>query len=1256
MTSKSATIDTFDSVFYRQQHECEYLTKFLTNLKKKGENNFTVLYLEQRMALLQETWANIKQQDGFLNACSKDDMDKWEHPYFKEATMDSATETYDDTWMYISTHLANLRPRLNAPLVENTTVPNSNKPVSQVNSVKLPKVDLPKFDGDYTKWKPFEARFNSGIIKNVTLSDDVGLQYLFSCLSGKALSAVEHLDVTENNFQIAWDRLKDTYDNERVIVGSLLKQLHSFSTIRSDSLESMQQFTLKFRNTLEALKKLGRGSAEDHLVYLLTSKFDSELNKDWYKLLGKTRVYPSYDTVEEFLVTKATAVELAGESPSKCENIGKTTGQARVKTSTHVVEETKAQFIPCVFCTAPHTIRDCMAFRKLNPRARFDFLKPRRVCINCLNQNHTVSLCKSTNVCRECGGKHHTLLHRGDKGSNGNNVRAVSNSASQINSNSARAPFVNNRSSPVKSDGTTDQSPGETSKNVALHSSDTVPNDGKTVLLATAIVKVYAPDGRTRLARALLDQGSQSSFVTMNLVQDLRLQKSRTPVSVTGLGGNNANSIDYSSHIRIGHSDGDKPIAATRAYIVRNISQYAPPRINVEKYHEFKHLTLADQDPTSNHRIDMLIGAELFGQILKPGLRRTRNAGPIAQNTVFGWILSGQASDANQNSPTILAHHTSINDDPLEKALCRFWESEAIPSCSLLTQEEKQCEKHFTDTYSRDDTGRFIVRLPFNKPKPSDFLGDTLRGAVSALTRLTNKLQNDINVKSEYTEFLREYESLGHMSRLGTVDRNCTYIPHRAVIRNESKTTKLRVVFNATNKSSSGYSLNDLLHVGPKLQLDITSILLNWRIHEYVMVADIEKMFRQILVHPADRHFQCILWMNEITDELEAYELNTITYGTACAPYLSMRVIRELNTLDGADYPLASPVLSNQVYVDDVFFGSPDKKLLEQTRVQLCTLLARGGFNLRKWAGNNPETLYNIPECEHSHAIDLRIFNESELKVLGIRWIPSEDAFYFSLQQFIPRTDRMTKRELLTEIAKLFDPLGWLSPLVVRAKILMQQQWLEQLGWDDQVSESTQNSWNAFCIDWRALNAMRIPRWIRYGPDCISLQLHGFSDASRAAFSCAIYARVTRISGVTYTTLLAAKTRVAPIKTLSIPILELNGANQFFAAEISMLSEGKSVNKHSPLLPLNPFIDTEGILRVGGRLQNSFLAWDTKHPIVLPKHIVSDLIITYTHRISLHGGTQITIHTVRQRFWILGIRNTTLYVQLGPLKNTPCKF
>jgi len=226
------------------------------------------------------------------------------------------------------------------------------------------------------------------------------------------------------------------------------------------------------------------------------------------------------------------------------------------------------------------------------------------------------------------------------------------------------------------------------------------------------------------------------------------------------------------------------------------------------------------------------------------------------------------------------------------------------------------------------------------------------------LRSLERGLARNSDERSQYSAFLQEYESHGHMRRIATKNEEgfqTVYLPHHPVVKSTSTTTKLRVVFNASAPSSNRTTLNDHQWVGIKLQLDLPTLLTRWRVHRYVYCADIEKMFRQIRVDDRDLDFQRILWRHKPSDPIQEFQLLTVTYGMASAPFLAMRVLRQLVEDEGHAFPLASPIVRDQVYVDDCLFGAADAALARQTRDQLIALLRRGGFELRKWASNSPE-------------------------------------------------------------------------------------------------------------------------------------------------------------------------------------------------------------------------------------------------------------------------------------------------------------
>ena len=223
---------------------------------------------------------------------------------------------------------------------------------------------------------------------------------------------------------------------------------------------------------------------------------------------------------------------------------------------------------------------------------------------------------------------------------------------------------------------------------------------------------------------------------------------------------------------------------------------------------------------------------------------------------------------------------------------------------------------------------------------------------------LERKFATNESFKQLYVDFMEEYENLGHMTKIKDVNKNQEqyYIPHHGIFK-ESTTTRLRVVFDASAHTQNGLSLNDKLLVGPKIQDDLFEILLRFRIHKYAMVADIEKMYRQINIVSEQRPLQRILWRKHTDEPLQIYELNTITYGTASAPFLAVRCLQQIGIDTQFSQPQCSKVILNDFYMDDVLTGANIIQEAKNLKSDLTDLLKNYGFNLRKWLSNCSEVL-----------------------------------------------------------------------------------------------------------------------------------------------------------------------------------------------------------------------------------------------------------------------------------------------------------
>ncbi|XP_062707261.1 uncharacterized protein LOC134287949 [Aedes albopictus] len=612
----------------------------------------------------------------------------------------------------------------------------------------------------------------------------------------------------------------------------------------------------------------------------------------------------------------------------------------------------------------------------------------------------------------------------------------------------------------------------------AAHSNNPV-NPASQVVLLTALVNVMDHQQRPRVCKALLDCGSQ----------------------ITG--------------------------------------QVPSVKINLENWELPQGLRLADPSFHEPSHVDLLIGMDWFYDIMKPGCLKIDDNLPSLHDSKLGWLVGGKLLDCSSN---LVLNSCAVRVDPVEELVQKFWEVEGVSSELVLSSEEEQCESQFASTHRRDDSGRFIVHLPL-KDNASQ-LSDSRTMALRRFFMLESKLQRHPELKAQYDVFMDEYESLGHCREVQERDDPPGvlkwYLPHHAVLRPSNTTTKCRVVFDASAKVA-GLSLNDVLMTGYNVQSDLLSIILRFRRYRYVMSTDVAKMYRQVAVDPAFTPLQRIFWRKSPQDPLRVLELTTVTYGTASAPFLATRSLLQLARDERETFPLASAVVEKNVYIDDALFGSDDFLQACELRDQLIALLQSGGMHLHKWSSNTSQLLSPIPSEDRDSCAS---FSESGLneviKTLGLMWNPSTDEFLFRSSPS-EKASRPTKRQVLSKIAKIYDPLGLISPVVVLAKIVMQKLWISKLNWDDPLDDTLLNEWENFLMSLPTSEQIRIPRHV-LSNKAVRYELHGFADASQKAYGACVYVRSIFPDGTASTKLVSAKSKIAPISPLTIPRKELLAA------------------------------------------------------------------------------------------------------------------
>lgn len=673
------------------------------------------------------------------------------------------------------------------------------------------------------------------------------------------------------------------------------------------------------------------------------------------------------------------------------------------------------------------------------------------------------------------------------------------------------------------------------------HSLLTRASPTSTVILATAIVMIKDTFGENQPIRALLDCASQSSYISESCAQRLGLSRQRYHTPILALGGVQVNQARGRSICHVSSKFDPTFLYTTSAIVIKCITNNMPTTyFDLNSLSHIKNLKLADPECNIPAPVDMLIGAEMFPHVLHGGRISDGPNKPVAVETVFGWVLMGETplSPATFISTFTLINENSPDDATVDGVLRRFWEIEEVaPAPTAPNPEETKCENIFEKTVERAATGRYTVPLPFRSFPP--VLGNSYNAALKCLNSLQNRLRSKEKLKNDYIAFMEDYINSGHMSVIKDSRPNFDqyYIPHHCVLRPDSTTTKLRVVFNASKPTTNGVSLNDVLLTGPALQQDIVSILLRARFHAYLITADIRQMYRQILVRPEHRPYQRILWNSDFSKPAEIYQLNTVTYGLNCAPYLALRTLRSLANDERSKYPKAAEVLDRDTYVDDIITGCDTLENAISLQTELSNLLASGGFELRKWSANDPKILEQLPDEYKQLHVNLALDKDVSVKILGLRWCPSLDKFSYNIQSI---NKNCTKRIILSEIARIFDPLGWLSPLSMSIKILIQYLWALSLDWDSQPPKEVIVRWETIQNQLPSLTSLTIDRFI---PKFEAIDLIGFCDASSSGYAAVIYTRSELdVESTGHVALLCAKTRVAPIKRISIPRLELCAA------------------------------------------------------------------------------------------------------------------
>ncbi|XP_055691286.1 uncharacterized protein LOC129794555 [Lutzomyia longipalpis] len=980
--------------------------------------------------------------------------------------------------------------------------------------IKLQPISIPTFSGSYQEWPTFKDIFLTTIGDSKKLPDAHKMQYLISSLSGEAKETVQHMKICDNNYRAAWSLLSEKYDDQCALINDNIQRFLSQPNIKASSEASVRQFRTTCNSILHSLDSLNANGRDIWLVHWASKHLDSESMSLWAREI-KNKL-PTWDLFDKFLDERAKTLAIytppVEKSTSQKSQAPQKSNTRPKQNATNLINTDKAD--PCACCKGDsHKLFKCSKFVSLTPVERYDFVKLHKLCRNCLGKNHGSKDCKSS-TCKKCNTKHSTLLHDAFPAS----------TPPENQQNTPPAPQVPNNT------------PNQT---VAISSSVLSSHTGTRVFLATAVVEILDKENKVHLCRAILDSGAQLNLITQELSQKLKLDKFAAPIVIKGVtGSQSVAKYQVETVVRSRATDFHVDL---RCLIVPKITGELPNwTVDTQSIPIPKNIFMADPNWDVTRPIDLLIGAEVYGDIVKDESIKLGSGLPQLKNTDFGWSLIGPHK-AQSPSTVGLLHSSNPFEcclttfSSIDASLQKFWKVEEVSVKPPLTQEHNEVEEHFSKTTYRDPNGRYVLQLPL-RPTVEN-LEDNKENALRQFRRLEKRLNAHPQLKEEYTKSIHQYLKDGFLEPVPKQDVSefVYYMPHHPVIKESSSTTKVRIVHNASSRSSTGLSLNEVLKVGPTVQPPLVATLTNFRKHPVAFSTDIRQMYPQFLLNPIHRDLQRVFWRDSPSEPIVEYRLTGVCFGVASSPFLATRALMQLALDEQKNYPKASQVLLNNVYVDDCLFSCATIEEALEVQRQLIAITQSAGLTLSKWCSNRKELL-KVCGDSVSDSVDLP---EHTVSTLGMKWNTTKDIFHY--EGSFNDSPIKTKRNALSFIARLYDPEGFLGPLIVRGKILVQSLWKLKLTWDDELPPSLLSEWEAYHNDLKGISAITIPRWASTIQSPTSEELHVFCDASQEAYGAALY-YVTEGPQGRSSFLLFSKSKVAPIQTLTIPRLELLSA------------------------------------------------------------------------------------------------------------------
>lgn len=1016
---------------------------------------------------------------------------------------------------------------------------------------RVPVPDLYTFYGDPLEYADWEIAFSAAVDKK-GITEPEKMRHLQRCLGGEARKTVQRYFRlrSPNATQQAREALRERFGDDFKISDAYKQELEKWPKIASKDYRNLREFSeflLQCLTTIQDVPALG--SLNDWSeIKKIVDKLPDWLTNNWKRKVNafktKHKVYPKLKDLAEF-VKQETEISCTDVNSTNKEDVpSKPTTRMKKTTALSVQSKVGADNKEkpsepnnkpqtqkfCYHCSMTnHNTVECGILRKKNRTDVVKMVQEKRLCYGCLRPHHSVKQCHNRATCAKCAKRHPTCLHMDEN--------------------------------PDK--------PKEPEVTVETCGRIIGPIPEMDTFTSAMIVPVWVshkdrPHDEV-LTYAMLDTQSSSTFMLDSLFETLKCPATKTKLTLTTLTSKKETTDSLKiTDLRVRGYRLDKKLALPPTYTRQFIpfdKEHVPTG---RKTAAWPHLCGIQSELEELFECDagLLIGYDCTSALAPLETVKAEGNLPYAVKTELGWSIVGTI-DQRESADRLGVSHRVITKEvesgraftfecdtqvkeknlPLGTEIIKVLEtdfSDVKDQGKSVSLEDRKFLQQLSDNIHQDDDDYVTMPLPF-RTRPTN-LPDNTSMAQRRLQLLAKRFTRDNEYKEQYHEFINNLLRQGHAEEAPDDGKKgqTWLLPHFGVFH-PKKPGKIRVVFDGSAKFK-GQSINDHLLQGPDLMNTLLGILLRFRAKNIAIMCDIEKMFHQFRVVEADRDYFRFMWGDTDMKETKQYRMTVHLFGATSSPGCATYGLRYLAEKYQDTYPKASQFIQRSFYVDDGLTSVDNEEEAEELIKSATDLCKKGNIHLHKFVSNSKDVLETIPPTERSQNLHEVTIAENSMQLeraLGVLWCVETDTFRFTMS--VP--DRApTRRGVLSIIASVYDPLGFLAPFVVVGKGILQELCRRKIGWDDEIPTDVTPNWMKWVSGLLELTKVQIPRSTAMEGDIISSEIHCFADASTTGYGVCAYLRQKNERDEVTCNFLLGKSRVAPLKMITIPRMELQAA------------------------------------------------------------------------------------------------------------------